>query len=79
MLAKQEVWIARLRMGANFILTIYEMDKQQGRTIWLRGLYSLSYGKTIMEKNMKNYIHVYLNHFAIQWKITQHCKSTIFQ
>ena len=25
------------------------------------------------------YIHVYLNHFAIHQKLTQHCKSTILQ
>ena len=33
--------------------------------------------KIIMEKNMKKYI--YLNHFAVHQKITQHCKSTILQ
>ena len=25
------------------------------------------------------HIHVYMNHFAVQLKLTQHCKSTIFQ
>ena len=25
------------------------------------------------------YISVYLNHFAIQWKLTQHCTSSILQ
>ena len=31
-----------------------------------------------MEKNMK-YVCVYLRHFAVLWKLTQHCKSTILQ
>ena len=33
-----------------------------------------------MEKNLKKkkiYIYVYLNHFAVHLKLTQHCKSTI--
>ena len=25
------------------------------------------------------YVYVYLIHFAVQQKLTQHCKSTIFQ
>ena len=25
------------------------------------------------------YVYVYLNHFAVQLKLTQHCKSTILQ
>ena len=29
-----------------------------------------------MEKNRKEYI--YLNHFAVQQKLTQHCKSTLY-
>ena len=32
---------------------IYRMDKQQGPTIEHRELYSITYDKTIMEKNMK--------------------------
>ena len=27
----------------------------------------------------KEYIYVYLNHFAVQQKITQHCKPTVLQ
>ena len=27
----------------------------------------------------KEYIHVSLNHFAVHLKLTQHCKSTVFQ
>ena len=32
-----------------------------------------------MEKNMKKniYIYIYLNHFAVLQKLTQHCKSMI--
>ena len=30
-----------------------------------------------MEKNMKKNIYMYNNHFAVQQKLTQHCKSTI--
>ena len=32
-----------------------------------------------MEKNMKKYIYVKLNHFAVQQKLTQQCTSTILQ
>ena len=33
-----------------------------------------------MEKNMKNmYTYVYLSHFAVQQKLTQHCTSTRLQ
>ena len=32
-----------------------------------------------MEKNLKKYIYIYLNHFAVHLKLTQHCKSTILQ
>ena len=36
-----------------------------------------------MEKNIYIYIYIYiyikLNHFAVQWKLIQHCKSFIFQ
>ena len=32
-----------------------------------------------MEKNLKKYIYIYLNHFAVHLKLTQYCKSTIFQ
>ena len=28
---------------------------------------------------MKKYIYIKLNHFAVQQKLTQHCKSTILQ
>ena len=31
-----------------------------------------------MEKNMKKK-YIYLNHFAVQQKLTKHCKSTILQ
>ena len=30
-------------------------------------------------KNMKKRIYIYLNHFAVQQKLTQCCKSTILQ
>ena len=45
--------------------TIYEMDKQQGPTAQHRELYSVSHGK--------------LNHFVVQQKLTEYCKSTILQ
>ena len=32
-----------------------------------------------MEKNMKKNIYVYLNHFSVHQKLTQHCKSTALQ
>ena len=34
-----------------------------------------------MENNLKKniYIYIYLNHFAVLLKLTQHCKLTIFQ
>ena len=35
-----------------------------------------------MEKNMKRYIHICVcvyNYFAMHQKLTQHCKSTVFQ
>ena len=35
-----------------------------------------------MEENLKYiylYIHIYLNHFAVHLKLTQHCKFTILQ
>ena len=38
-----------------------------------------------MEKNLKKcvcvcvYIYVYLYHSAVHWKLTQHCKSALFQ
>ena len=33
-----------------------------------------------MEKNMKKNVYMYnLNHFAVQQKLTQDCKSTILQ
>ena len=34
-----------------------------------------------MEKNLKKiiYLSIYLKHFAVHLKLTQHCKSTIFQ
>ena len=28
---------------------------------------------------MKKNVYMYNNHFAVQQKLTQHCKSTIFQ
>ena len=28
---------------------------------------------------MKKKIYVQLNHFAVHWKLTQHCKLTILQ
>ena len=37
---------------------------------------------TIMERNMKNvhiYIYIYLSHFAVEQKLTQHCKLTVLQ
>jgi len=33
-----------------------------------------------MEKNLKKeYISIYMNHFAADPKPTQHCRSTVFQ
>ena len=32
-----------------------------------------------MEKNTKKNVYVYWNHFAVHWKLTQYCKSTVFQ
>lgn len=32
-----------------------------------------------MEKDIKEYTHIQLNHFAEQQKLTQHGKSTILQ
>ena len=32
-----------------------------------------------MEDNLKKYIYISLNHFAVHLKLTQHCKSTILQ
>ena len=35
--------------------------------------------KNILEKEHYIYIYIWLNHFAVQQKLTQHCKSTILQ
>ena len=46
-----------------------------------QGLQSLKYllFKTMMKDNMRKrmYVCVWLGHFAVQQKLTQHCKSTI--
>ena len=57
------------------------MDKQQSPTVQYRGLYATSCDKPNGKEYEKEYIHIYvqLNHFAAQQKLTQHCKSTIFQ
>ena len=44
--------------------TIHKIDKHQGFTVEHRELYSISYNKTIMEKNQEKkecgYIHIYV-------------------
>ena len=59
--------------------TIYKMDKQ-GPDVQHRELYSISCDKSYARIYLKiMYIDVYLNHSAVEQKLTQHCKSTIFQ
>lgn len=36
-------------------------------------------GKEYFKKNVYIHIHIYLNHFAVQKNLTQHCKSTVLQ
>ena len=36
-------------------------------------------GKKYIKKSMCVYIYMELKHFAVQQKLTQHCKSTILQ
>ena len=36
-------------------------------------------GKEHEKEYMCVYIYIYVNHFAVQQKLTQHCKSTILQ
>ena len=74
------------KVGASKCKLIYRMDKQQGPIIYHRKLYSISYYKPEW-KNMNIYTHTHthththreLNHFAVQQKLTQHCKSTRLQ
>ena len=37
------------------------------------------YGKECVYVNIYIYIYIYMSHFVVQWKLTQHCKSTILQ
>ena len=61
------------------------MDKQQSPAIEHRELHSISCDKPKWKrifKRIHTYIHTFmykLNPFALQKKLTQHCKSTIFQ
>ena len=52
--------------------TIYKTDKQKGPTVQHREY--IQYPE--IKHNGKEYICI-LNHFAVQQKLTQHCKSTI--
>ena len=36
-------------------------------------------GENVKKKNTYIYISVYLNHLTVHLKLTQHCKSTLFQ
>ena len=59
---------------------IYRMDKQQGPTVYHRELCSVSCDKPQRRRiRRRMYIGVWLSHFAVQQKLTQHCKSTILQ
>ena len=58
---------------------IYIMDKQQGPTVQHRKLYSISCDNPQWKRIWKN-VYVYItDHFAVQQKLTQHCKATILQ
>ena len=51
------------------------MDKQQGPTVVQK---TIQYPVTRHngKQNKKSYIHAQLNYFALEWKLTQHWKST---
>ena len=49
------------------------MDKQQGPTVYHREPYS------IFCDNGKEYEEECTYHFAVQQKLTQHCRSTVFK
>ena len=58
------------------------MDNQQGPTVYSTGNSAQYYVTTLMGKEIgKEWIHVYvyLNHFAVHLKLSQHCESTIRQ
>ena len=40
-------------------IRIYRMDKQ-GPTVWHREIYSISYNKSLMEKNIKKNVGIYI-------------------
>ena len=57
------------------------MDNQQGPTVEQGNSTQYSVIAYMRNECEKEWIHVYaeLNHFAVQQKLTQHCKSTILQ
>ena len=44
------------------------------------GIISSLLGQTMMEENVRKgmYVCVWLSHFAVQQKLAQHCKSTVY-
>ena len=60
---------------------VHGVSKTQTTTDWLNWTEATEHMKTINHngKNMKKNICVWLNHFAVQQKLAQHCKSTILQ
>ena len=46
-------------------------------TEWLNNKHRELYSVSCDKPKWKKKIHVYLKHFAVQQKLTQHCKSTI--
>ena len=57
---------------------VYGMDDQWGPAIYSTGtIYSIFCAN--LHGNGYVYIYLYLNHFAVEQKIIQNCKSTILQ
>ena len=72
-------WKGRLGVWDGHVHTaVFNMDNQQGPTVWHRELFSVLcdglYRERIFKKKKKwTYVYVQLTHFAVHLKLIPHC------
>ena len=56
---------------------MFRTDNQWGPTVQHKELYPVSWAKSWWKIRKRMYIGAWLDHFSVQQKLAQHCKSTI--